>query len=735
MHPVNDIELVHPALSLALASRLASQAVEALTGLAGRGGYRVDNQAEDGGVLTEVEEDQAKRLALAADVKTALPVVADVPPGFSLATVVASDALLDLLISQPTWMTKLSRARVVARMDWLLKQDPAASDPLHPENEDMLPALSLLRHAMLCRAICKLLAWRPAEDDLPRESMMALDELKPRAAKRLAALTAPFTGATDALDADAVNELHPYVMCCVIGALVALAEEPWQRFGEDLAAADQVQLSAAQLWSQSRGRMEQLVAQHAMGLLGARGVVACALYAAAAALLDKRHHLEALVKAAVDERHSVGGWQQGRVIAQDADGARATVTLAVPPWEILRTLGSMAAASLDDSDDEPAPTCRSQLLAAVVDALPAAEAAFIDDDGVTGWPGEQPYRRRLVEAWPTASVLGMALTAHDVVERVERHHVLEALAANSSRTRWPEWLEWDAYRKNEPEKDARILEFIHEEVVQPRVGRASGAARKTKVVLLFGPPGTTKTTIARSVANGLGWPIVSLSPGTFIQDGLEQIEKRAEWVFSRLQKLQRTVVIFDECDELFRERKPDPKNEPVRQVAAFMTASMLPKLQDLHDRSSIVVFICTNFLDSMDPAIRRPGRVDYLVAVSPPDELQRRRIIIDELRKAGVDLDGAKADEWKIAVDTLAARTDDLIRGEIVTLAQQLAAAEFAGISNARETANEVAKSVPEELRTIKNTAEEYKRFVSSREVISAPHRRAMQRKKDHPDA
>lgn len=264
-----------------------------------------------------------------------------------------------------------------------------------------------------------------------------------------------------------------------------------------------------------------------------------------------------------------------------------------------------------------------------------------------------------------------------------------------------------------------ILTYINEEVVLPRRREPMKSRSDSVVVLLFGPPGTTKTTIARAVANGLEWPLISLSPGIFIEQGMDKIEAQSTEIFDKLLSLSQAVVILDECDELFRKREPGAATEQTRGVAAFMTASMLPKVQDLHDRGRIVLFICTNFLDSIDPAMRRIGRVDHIIAVAPPDEDQRLKTIKRELAKpprCGL----AHLDEASAA---LARETKNFIRGEVVAVARKLEAVKEIKTSvQAGQIASEIADTARRSM-TIKDQEQPYQDFLRDKEDLSGPHR------------
>jgi ATPases of the AAA+ class len=143
-------------------------------------------------------------------------------------------------------------------------------------------------------------------------------------------------------------------------------------------------------------------------------------------------------------------------------------------------------------------------------------------------------------------------------------------------------------------------------------------------VLLFGPPGTSKTQIARALAAKLGWPLLLIDPSQFLSKGLENIYSRATEIFRDLQDLSAVVVLFDEMDALVRTRD----GGRVDLTSQFLTTSMLPKLASLHDQASLVFLFATNYQADFDLAIKRPGRFDVLLCVGPPP-LEQKRLRID----------------------------------------------------------------------------------------------------------
>jgi len=236
-------------------------------------------------------------------------------------------------------------------------------------------------------------------------------------------------------------------------------------------------------------------------------------------------------------------------------------------------------------------------------------------------------------------------------------------------------------------------------------------------VLLFGPPGTAKTTIAKGIADGLSWPVVSLSPGDFIVDGLEHIETHAKSVFSRLMQLSRAVVIFDECDELFRERIPNARLEQARGITAFITASMLPKLQELHDRGRVLFFICTNHFESLDAAMKRGGRVDHVIAVGPPDERARRELLMSMVLDLRRDTRPCVTQPYEaVAISTLAKCTKRFTRPELNLAAGQLVRRTWNSEERAKKAAEEVARRIKPSLVI---RASVYNTFLAQRKEFS----------------
>ena len=141
--------------------------------------------------------------------------------------------------------------------------------------------------------------------------------------------------------------------------------------------------------------------------------------------------------------------------------------------------------------------------------------------------------------------------------------------------------------------------------------------------IFYGPPGTSKTFLAKAIAGELNWPLVSLSPSDFLTRGTSDIEARATEVFSALESGSRMVYLLDETDELIRDRRMAEKE---RTALSFLTPSFLTKLQDLRDKAKLNEFIfilATNYYDRIDSAAKRTGRIDRDFILVYPDRSSR----------------------------------------------------------------------------------------------------------------
>jgi adenylate kinase family enzyme len=171
--------------------------------------------------------------------------------------------------------------------------------------------------------------------------------------------------------------------------------------------------------------------------------------------------------------------------------------------------------------------------------------------------------------------------------------------------------------------------------------------------ILFGPAGASKTTMVRFLAASIGWQYVELHSSHFVTDGLSNVQKTADRIFQRLYELDRAVILFDEVDELVREREIEGESS-----GRFLTTSMLPKLAELWDGRRVLYFVATNHIEFFDRAITRAQRFDAVWFVSPPSfqakVTELKRLIKSRINR-DVNINTAKQ-EVDSAVDRLVKR-------------------------------------------------------------------------------
>ncbi len=169
--------------------------------------------------------------------------------------------------------------------------------------------------------------------------------------------------------------------------------------------------------------------------------------------------------------------------------------------------------------------------------------------------------------------------------------------------------------------DSALEDFGSTEKVVPNM-----KLRKRYSAVLFGPPGTAKTTLCKAIAKHLGWPYLELSPSDFLEGGLEGIYTNVTNVFRDLLDLYGVVVLFDEMDALVRTRAAETGDNAAQEEHAkqqdvtqlLLTTSLLPHLARLGEQKRCIYFMATNYIEGFDSAIIRSGRFDLLAQVGPP---------------------------------------------------------------------------------------------------------------------
>ena len=169
----------------------------------------------------------------------------------------------------------------------------------------------------------------------------------------------------------------------------------------------------------------------------------------------------------------------------------------------------------------------------------------------------------------------------------------------------------------------RIREMIELPLKYPEVFERLGIDAP-KGVFLYGPPGCGKTLIARAVANETEAYFTDISGPEIMGKFYGESEARLRNIFEEAQKHAPAIIFIDEIDAIA------PKREEMggeKQVERRVVAQLLALMDGLKSRGEIIVIAATNIPNTIDPALRRPGRFDREISIPIPDRNGRLQIL------------------------------------------------------------------------------------------------------------
>jgi transitional endoplasmic reticulum ATPase len=168
---------------------------------------------------------------------------------------------------------------------------------------------------------------------------------------------------------------------------------------------------------------------------------------------------------------------------------------------------------------------------------------------------------------------------------------------------------------------ANIREMIELPLRHPSLFKTLGI-KPPKGVLLYGPPGSGKTLIARAIANETGAFFFLLNGPEIMSKMAGQAEENLRKAFEEAEANQPAIIFIDEIDSIAPNREKT-NGEVERRVVA----QMLTLMDGVKGRGQVVVIGATNRPNSIDPALRRFGRFDREIDIGVPDEAGRLEIL------------------------------------------------------------------------------------------------------------
>lgn len=181
--------------------------------------------------------------------------------------------------------------------------------------------------------------------------------------------------------------------------------------------------------------------------------------------------------------------------------------------------------------------------------------------------------------------------------------------------------------------------------------------RPPRGVMLYGPPGCSKTLMAKALATESGLNFITVKGPELFSKWVGESEKAVRDVFRKARAASPSVVFFDEIDALAAQRRGGGVGERV-------LAQLLSEMDGVQGLSNVTIVAATNRPDLVDNALLRPGRIDRMIYVGPPDyeaRLQILRIEMAKLGDCGTNID----------FGALARRTQGHSGAEIVAICKQ----------------------------------------------------------------
>ncbi|WP_135663783.1 CDC48 family AAA ATPase [Halorhabdus rudnickae] len=189
----------------------------------------------------------------------------------------------------------------------------------------------------------------------------------------------------------------------------------------------------------------------------------------------------------------------------------------------------------------------------------------------------------------------------------------------------------------------RVREMVELPMKHPQIFKKLGIEPPSGV-LLHGPPGTGKTLLAKAVANETSASFFSIAGPEIISKYYGESEQQLREIFEDATEEAPSIIFIDELDSIA------PKREDVTgEVERRVVAQLLTMMDGLESRGQVVVIAATNRVDSVDPALRRPGRFDREIEIGVPDEMGREEIL--QIHTRGMPLSD-DVDLGRMAEDT-----------------------------------------------------------------------------------
>lgn len=225
----------------------------------------------------------------------------------------------------------------------------------------------------------------------------------------------------------------------------------------------------------------------------------------------------------------------------------------------------------------------------------------------------------------------------------------------------------------------QLMELIGLPILHPEIYMSTGV-EPPRGVLLYGPPGCGKTTIANALAGELQVPFFNISAPSIVSGMSGESEKKLRELFEEARGLAPCIIFMDEIDAITPKRDGGAQREMERRIVAQLLTLMDELTLEKTDGKPVIVIGATNRPDSLDSALRRAGRFDREICLNVPNEEQRISILKAMTEKLKLE------DKDNFNYRTLAKMTPGFVGADLKSL---VTAAGIAAIKRIFETLSE----------------------------------------------
>ncbi|KAK6493902.1 ATPase family protein 2-like protein [Huso huso] len=183
-----------------------------------------------------------------------------------------------------------------------------------------------------------------------------------------------------------------------------------------------------------------------------------------------------------------------------------------------------------------------------------------------------------------------------------------------------------------------------------------------KGILLYGPPGCSKTMVAKALANESGLNFLAIKGPELLSKYVGESERSVREIFRKARSVSPAILFFDEIDALAVERGSSSGSG---NVADRVLAQLLTEMDGIEQLRDVTILAATNRPDMIDKALMRPGRIDRIIYVPLPDAATRTEILKLQFRRMPI------ADD--VCLDDLVIKTKKYSGAEITALCREAA--------------------------------------------------------------